>query len=548
MQKMLRQVIAIIMLMLHAGQALWSQEINIIPRPAAVVMGRGHFTLTASTPVIAGPATEAEAGYLAAVLSRAFGEKKRIKAKGKGINLVVDTSLRQQFGNEGYGLQVNPLQVIITAATPAGIFYGIQSLRQLLPAGFEFDAAANKTAVVPVVNITDKPRFPWRAFMLDEARNFQGMASVKLMLNQMALLKMNVFHWHLTDDQGWRIEIKKYPRLTAVGAFRKDTQKSRHSTAFTGDPHNGFYTQEQVREIIQYAQQRHIRVVPEIEMPGHATAAIVAYPWLGTLGSDTQVPDTFGKMKDSYNVADPKVYRFLEDVLTEVFQLFPGKVVHIGGDEVMFDAWKNSPAVQALMKKEKLLSPADVQIFFTNRISHFIDRHGYRMMGWNEIMGGNVHEWQNPEDEKADQKLAQSAIVHFWKGSLELIQKAVAGGYDIVNSYHAQTYLDYDYRTIPLSKAYAFDPVPQGLDAKYEKKILGTGCQLWGEWIQSTTSLQMQAFPRIAAYAEVGWTPKSEKNYTRFLTSLYTLKERWKLEKIVYTESVDGEQAPMQSR
>lgn len=525
------------LLLVHLACIVWAQEIKIVPRPVSVVPGTGSFTITVKTSVISGKETRSEAEYLASILQKAFGKNCAIKTKGKGIRLVLDSSLGAQLGEEGYQLLSTSRNIVITAPTRAGIFYGIQSFRQLLPPVFEYRPQRSKTATIPAVKITDKPRFSWRAFMLDEARNFQGMATVKKMLDQMALLKMNVFQWHLTDDQGWRIEIKKYPRLTSVGAFRKNTQKSRHSKEFTGDPHNGFYTQNEIRDIVQYAQQRHIRIVPEIEMPGHTTAAIVAYPWLGTLGSETEVPDTFGKMEDCYNVADPRVYRFIEDVLTEVFRLFPGKVVHIGGDEVKFDAWKNSPVIQAMMKKEALLSPIDVQIAFTNRISQFIDSQGHRMMGWNEIMGGNVHEWQNPEDEKADQKLAQSAIIHFWKGSLDLINKAVSGGYDVVNSYHAQTYLDYEYKTIPLSKAYAFDPIPEGLDTKYDSKILGSGCQMWGEWIQSAAKLDRQVFPRIAAYAEVGWTSKGRKDYDRFLSGLADLEERWKLQGIEYNDS-----------
>lgn len=269
-------------------------------------------------------------------------------------------------------------------------------------------------------------------------------------------------------------------------------------------------------------------------MPGHASAAIAAYPWLGTIGELTEVPVTFGKLDDSFNIADPRVIQFLEDVLTEVFALFPGKVVHIGGDEVKFDAWKNSEMMLDLMKKEGLSSPADLQIYFTNRISQFIDGTGHRMMGWNEILGDNIHEWQDAADMHVKQKLANSAVIHFWKGSLELINKAVSNGYDVVNSYHAQTYLDYDYIGIPLSKAYAFDPIPEGLDPKYISKILGSGCQMWSEWISTVKQMNMQIFPRLAAYAEVGWTIKTAKDYDTFRNSLSLLEKRWDMLGIDY--------------
>jgi hexosaminidase len=509
-------------------------EVKIIPRPASVVNKEGSFELTIKTHIISARETRSEAEYLASVLENGFGQKVSIKRKGKGIILVLNIGLKDKLGDEGYLLKSQPDKIVIEGATNAGIFYGIQSLRQLLPANFEFNPQKSKSFAVPAMEITDKPRFPWRAFMLDESRHFKGMEEVKILLDQMALLKMNTFHWHLTDDQGWRIEIKKYPNLTKIGAFRKDTQTSRRSAERTGVPHGGFYTQEQIKEIIRYAQERHILIVPEIEMPGHAMAAIAAYPWLGTLGTTTEVPVTFGKMDDSFNVADPKVYNFLEDVLSEVFSLFPGKVVHIGGDEVTFEPWKNSEVVQAMMKKEALKTPADLQIFFTNKISNFIDKSGHRMMGWNEILGGNVHEWQNAEDVKVDQKLAKSAIIHFWKGNLDLIEKAVSEGYDVVNSFHADTYLDYDYKKVPLLKAYSFDPIPEGLSEKFDSKILGTGCQMWSEWIPTSKQMQMQIFPRLAAYAEVGWTPKSEKNYADFISALDELKVRWKLLGINY--------------
>lgn len=514
-------------------------EIGIIPRPSKVEEGTGSFLLTKRTAVIACGECKAEADYLADVLARGLGKRPATKKSGKGIVLRVNDKLTKELGEEGYRLVVTRKNITIEAPTRAGIFYGIQSLRQLLPAEFEFQSLKKKGIEIPVVNIEDKPRFPWRAFMLDESRHFKGMDVVKDLLDQMALMKMNTFHWHLTDDQGWRIEIKKYPKLTEVGGFRKNTQTSRRSEGRTGVPHGGFYTQEQIREIVQYAAQRHIKVVPEIEMPGHATAAIAAYPWLGTLGTTTEVSETFGMLPDSYNIGDDRVTGFLMDVLAEVFELFPEKIVHIGGDEVKFEAWKNSQSIQEMMKKEGLQTPADAQIFFTNKISNYIDKNGFRMMGWNEILGGNVHEWQKAEDVKVSQKLAPSAIIHFWKGSLELVEKAVSDGYDVVNSVHSMTYLDYTYKSIPLSKAYSFDPVPEGLEEKYHHKILGTGCQMWSEWIPAVDQMNMQVFPRLAAYAEVGWSPKNVKQYDRFVDALSGLKKRWTLQGIKFYEGVE---------
>jgi len=533
--------LSILIIYLLTNVLIAKAQLALIPQPQKISLTQGAFQLSKNIKIIAQKETQTEANYLAEKLGKVFGNKIEIKKKGKGISLIIDNSLLEELGPEGYSLTVDSDEIKVTAPANAGIFYGIQSLRQLLPADFEYKTNYGTPYVeIPYVSIKDYPRFGWRAFMLDEARHFQGTKTVKDLLDQMALLKMNVFHWHLTDDQGWRIEIKKYPKLTEVGGFRSSTQITRnHPEDQNGIPHGGFYTQKQIKEIIEYAKQRHIRIVPEIEMPGHAMAAITAYPWLGVVGTSKEVPGAFGKLEDSFNVADPNVYKFLEDVLSEVFALFPGQVVHIGGDEVKFDAWKNSEMMKKLMQKEDLQSPADVQIYFTNRISNFIDQTGHRMMGWNEILGYNVHEWQKDSDFEVKQQLAKSAIIHFWKGDLELIKQAASSGYDVVNSTYWNTYLDYNYEATPLSRAYNYDPIPQGLDEKYENKILGLGCQLWTEWVPSRKKLDRQVFPRLAAYAEVGWTNKNQKDWTRFSQSLEQLKQRWILEGIDFATDVE---------
>ncbi len=507
--------------------SLSNAQVNIIPRPLEVKIGDDFFVVNNKTNIVADKSSINQANYLAKILEKAFDKKPSIKQKGYGIVLNINPALESIWGKEGYHFKSNKKYILIEAASNTGLFYGIQSLRQLLPSDFEFLKDSEKKALIPEVEITDKPRFGWRSFMLDESRHFKGTEVVKNLLDEMALLKMNVFHWHLTDDQGWRIEIKKYPNLTKVGSYRADTQLSRKSEARYGYPHEGFYTQEEIKEIITYAEERQILIVPEIEMPGHAMAAIASYPWLGILGTSNKVPQFFGKLDDSFNIADPKVYTFLTDVLEEVFELFPGKVVHIGGDEVMFDVWKNSEIIQNKIKKEGLTSPADLQIFFTNQMSSFIENNNHRMMGWNEILGVNVHEWQEDSDIEVKQKLAESTIVHFWKGNVDLINEAVTNGYDIVNSLHSMTYLDYNYDNLPLSKAYAFDPIPEGVDKKYSNKILGLGCQMWSEWIPTVQQMNNQIFPRIAAYAEIGWTTNTNKNYEVFIKSLNEYKKRW---------------------
>jgi hexosaminidase len=340
----------------------------------------------------------------------------------------------------------------------------------------------------------------------------------------------------LTDDQGWRIEIKKYPLLTQIGSKRKSSQIGPlkwQSPIQSGEPHEGFYTQEQIREIVDYARERQITIVPEIEMPGHSTAAIASYPWLGTRKEKIEMPIRFESL-DVYDVSDPKVVQFLTDVLDEIMVLFPSIVIHIGGDEVNYKHWKESATVQAYMKEKNLKTPGELQMTFTNFISQYLQGKGRRMMGWNEIMGVSLHDYQDAAEAKSEQKLATESIVHFWKGDLGLATQAASSGYDIVNSLHSETYLDYDYNAIPLTRAYAFDPVPSGLDLKYHDKVIGLGCQMWGEWIPTVGNMDFMVFPRIAAYAEAGWTRKENKDFENFKLGLHRFQRHWEQKGIYY--------------
>jgi hexosaminidase len=438
-----------------------------------------------------------------------------------------------------YQLEVGNNGIEIIAASEKGLFYGIQSLRQLL-------VLKGGQLSIAYLTIKDQPRFNWRAYMLDEGRYFKGKKQVKKLLDEMARLKMNIFHWHLVDDQGWRVEIKKYPLLTEIGSKRVSTQVGPlqwQSPIQSGEPHEGFYTQDEIREIVEYARVRHITVVPEIEMPGHSSAAIAAYTWLGSKNEDIEVPTVFGVSKDVYNVADPKVIQFLTDVLDEVMELFPSKVIHIGGDEVKYDNWKASAPIQDYMQEHDLKSPADLQIFFTNRISNYLQSKGRRMMGWNEIMGHNLHHYQDDQDTETSEQLSKSSVIHFWKGDLELIKTAVQNGFDAVNSLHSSTYLDYTYESISLKKAYHFDPIPEGLEVSFHQHIIGMGCQMWGEWIPSPGYMDFQTFPRIAAFAEVGWTHPGQKDFEGFLMALKPMLEKWDEVKIYYAplEVASGE-------
>ncbi|CAF4909975.1 unnamed protein product, partial [Rotaria sp. Silwood1] len=413
----------------------------------------------------------------------------------------------------------------------AGIFYGLQTLRQLIN---------NKEKLTsPCVHIEDRPRFQWRSFMLDVARHFKNTSTIKQLLKEMSQLKMNRFHWHLTDDQGWRIEIKKYPKLTEIGSIRSCTQSGGwKSMKYDYTIHEGYYTQEEIKEIIQYANERHIQIVPEIEMPGHASAAIASYPSLGcNPQQQINVPGKFGVHYSVFNVANPQTMEFLENVLEEVIDLFStSDVIHIGGDEVQYDQWKSSTEITTFINEHNLQSPADLQIWFTNKISNFINGKHRRMMGWNEIIGGSkLHHYTTESDILTKEKLAQNTVVHFWKGSLDLLNKTISQGYDVVNSNNKYTYLDYNYNRISLEKAYNFDPIPEKLLEEYHSKILGLGCQMWGEWISTVDKMNQQIFPRVAAYAEVGWTSLKNKNYQNFQQKLASyFYKQWSKQGINY--------------
>ncbi|MEH6304028.1 beta-N-acetylhexosaminidase [Olivibacter sp. CPCC 100613] len=501
---------------------------QIIPQPLEVVTKTGFFSFNTPVAVYADEALTNEVDYLSTLWQSDFGVivNRSTTSISTGILLKSDQALQAELGEEGYKLSVHQQGVEIKAATPTGIFYGIQSLRQLMKKSAHWQ--------VQFQEIKDQPRFSWRSYMLDEGRYFKGKEVVKKILDEMALLKMNVFHWHLTEDQGWRLAIDNYPALTSIGGKRDSTQVgSWESKVYDGKVHQGYYSKEDVKEIIAYAASRHIQVVPEIEMPGHSSAAIAAYPWLGVTKKPISVPTSFGVKYDIFDVTDPKVISFLQEVLNEVIELFPSKVIHIGGDEVKYDQWLKSEKVQAYMRAHKLSSPADLQIAFTNAISNYIAGKNRQMMGWNDIMGAKLHDY-NQQTAPVTGTLSKSTIVQFWKGELAMVKDAVSKGYHVVNSYHLYTYLDYDYKTIPLKKAYDFDPIPEGLDRRYHKQILGLGAQMWGEWIPSVQAMNQQTFPRIAAYAEVGWTSKANKDFDRFEKGLTNLYHRWDKKGIEY--------------
>ncbi|GAA6254536.1 hypothetical protein F070042J6_03880 [Bacteroides sp. f07] len=492
----------------------------ILPLPEHIEYEDGTFVFLDELRIYAGQAGQTFR-YMEAELKKRFGIfVKRVDRQADANCLLLNTNRNSQ--SEAYTLTIKSTYIKIEADSENGVFYALQSLFQLL------DAASGQPKRLSTQTIIDSPRFSWRSFMLDEARFFKGEAEVIRLLDVMAQLKMNVFHWHLTDDQGWRIEIKKYPMLTEIGSKRKDSQSGGfNSKTYIGKPHEGFYTQEQIKRILAYAKERHIKVVPEIEMPGHASAAIASYPWLGSSDEKIEVPVRFGKLYSVYNVVEPHVQTFLKDVVSEVIDLFQCDVIHIGGDEVRFNQWESNPMIKDYKKKKGFTSFMDVQIDFTNHMSQFIQKRGCRMMGWNEILGKNLHKDDNIVFTDPNQKIASNVIVQFWKGELDEMRKAAENGYQLVNSFHAYTYLDYSNETTPLRKAYEFNPIPQGLPRDYEENIIGIGVQMWGEFIPTVARMNEQLYPRIAALAEVAWS-KRKNSYNDFLARLVWVKERWR--------------------
>jgi hexosaminidase len=419
---------------------------------------------------------------------------------------------------EGYVMTINQKGVTIQGGTAAGVFYGIQTLRKSLPIACK--CGKHTGASLPAATITDTPRFSWRGMHLDCSRHFWSVDFVKKFIDLLAMHNMNTFHWHLTDDQGWRIEIKKYPELTTIGSQRSGTTLGTNSDLDDGIPHGGFYTQQEARDIVKYAQQRHITVVPEIDMPGHMLAALACYPELGCTGGPYQVGHYWGVYKDVLCVGNPKVYEFVEGVLAEIMDIFPSEVIHIGGDEAPTEKWEHCAKCNALN-----LSGTTYQGYLTKRVFDFITAHHRRVLGWDEILEGS------PAD----------AMIMSWRGTAPGAQAAKTG-HDVVMSPTTHVYFDYQQSQepehepsrcsgyIPVEKVYSLDPAPDSIPAEARKHILGGQANIWTEYIFTEGMVEYQALPRMSALAEVLWTQPEQKNYEAFkerLTRFTSLFEKY---------------------
>ncbi len=399
----------------------------------------------------------------------------------------------QWCGAEGYRLRISPNGIDISAQNEAGIFYAFQTLSQLMPPDF----LADKPGVMPLtdvslpcMNIDDRPRFSWRGMNLDCGRHFMEVDFIKRYIDLLALHKMNVFHWHLTEDQGWRIEIKKYPELTRVGAWRKEDD---------GSIYGGFYTQDQIREVVAYAAARYITVVPEIEMPGHSVAALASYPQLSCTGGPFEVEKRWGVFKDIYCAGNDSSFAFIEDVLVEVMALFPSTYIHIGGDEAPKTRWEACPKCQARMEAEHLSSGEELQSYFIRRIEKFLNAHGRRLIGWDEILEGG---------------LAPSATVQSWRG-MDGGMEAAESGHDAIMSPTSHCYFDYSVSSTNLEHVYSFEPVPAELPSDKQHHILGAECCMWTETAPQEV-VDSRVFPRLCALCEVMWSDTSGRSFGNF--------------------------------
>ena len=506
--------------------------IAIFPQPVRVAPRAGQFRLTALTVIWSDAASAPVARQLARYLEPATGFAFVVRTTGtppaNSITLRQDPSLRR-LGGEGYALDASSARVSLRAAEPAGLFYAVQTLRQLLPP--QIFRAAPVTGVawtIPAVAIEDSPRFAWRGAHLDVGRHFMPKEFVRKYIDLLALHKLNTFHWHLTEDQGWRLEIRKYPRLTAVGAWRRESlvgrqgqQRDTTKWVFDSEPHGGFYTQDDAREIVAYAKERFITVVPEIEMPGHALAAIAAYPELGVTGEPVEVGRRWGVYSDILN-AEPSTVAFMQDVLTEVMEIFPGPYIHIGGDEADKAKWRTTPRIAARIQELGVKNEDELQSWFIRQMDAFLTSKGRRLVGWDEILEGG---------------LAANATVMSWRGTRGGIE-AARSGHDVVMAPTSHTYLDfYQSETVaaepsanggflPLERVYSFDPMPAELEAQYARHVLGGQAQLWTEYMKEPKKVEYMAFPRLTALAEAVWTPLDRKNFADYRARLETHLER----------------------
>ena len=517
-------------------------QYEVVPLPQSIQMQKGEpFLLSNDQVQILAPETlMGEAAFLQAYLKDVTGQTFSIVSKREKRKTYIELTISPNITEfEGYVLTINKKGVTIAGGSAAGVFYGIQTLRKSL-ASIDKAAATSSIFHLPSSIITDAPRFSWRGMHLDCSRHFWSVDFVKKFIDLLALHNMNVFHWHLTDDQGWRIEIKKWPKLTEVGSQRSGTIVGTNSDLDDGIPYGGYYTQAELREVVAYAAARHITIVPEIDMPGHMLAALAAYPELGCTGGPYQVGHYWGVYKDVLCVGNPRVYEFVQDVLTEVMDIFPSKVIHIGGDETPSEKWQYCKKCNEIYIKKTLegrvagqvegdsdgprtmpeypyeeMVRSVLQPYFTNKVFNILASKGRRALGWDEILDG----------------APQDAMIMSWRGTAPGA-KAAETGHDVVMTPTTHCYFDYQQVEdtqfepsrcggfIPIERVYSLDPAPDSLSVEARSHILGTQANLWAEYMTNEQMVEYQALPRMSALAEVQWTQPERKDYKAFLQRL----------------------------
>ena len=491
-------------------------NLDVIPQPQEIVLARDTtpFIIDRSTTIVY-PATNEKmhrtADFLATFIKEMTGTEVRVSDKEKSSNaiiLAVDSTMGHP---EGYKLQITPEKVLLTGGSEAGVFYGIQTIHKALPILKDGKVAA----ALPAGTVTDFPRFRYRGFMIDVGRHFFPVSYLKQMIDLMALHNINYFHWHLTEDQGWRIEIKKYPKLTEIGSKRDSTIIDWETKKFDGKPHSGFYTQDEAREIVRYAADRFITVVPEIDLPGHTTAALASYPELGCTGGPYKVLCSFGVFPDVLCAGNDQTLQFTKDVLDEIMDILPSEYIHIGGDECPKSRWEKCPKCQAKVKElgiktlPKHSKENQLQTYFMSELEKEINAHGRRMLGWDEVLEGG---------------LTPNSTIMSWRG--------IQGGIEAARQHHdvIMTPIQRLYFSNPrinkmtgfewMNRVYNFEPVPAELTDAEKKFVIGTQGCIWTEWTADSTKMEWQILPRMAALSEIQWTLPEHKNFERFMERL----------------------------
>ncbi|MCS2359080.1 beta-N-acetylhexosaminidase [Bacteroides fragilis] len=491
-------------------------NLDVIPQPQEIVLARDTtpFIIDRSTTIVY-PATNEKmhrtADFLATFIKEMTGTEVRVSDKEKSSNAII-LAVDPTMGHpEGYKLQITPEKVLLTGGSEAGVFYGIQTIHKALPILKDGKVAA----ALPAGTVTDFPRFRYRGFMIDVGRHFFPVSYLKQMIDLMALHNINYFHWHLTEDQGWRIEIKKYPKLTEIGSKRDSTIIDWETKKFDGKPHSGFYTQDEAREIVRYAADRFITVVPEIDLPGHTTAALASYPELGCTGGPYKVLCSFGVFPDVLCAGNDQTLQFTKDVLDEIMDIFPSEYIHIGGDECPKSRWEKCPKCQAKIKEldiktlPKHSKENQLQTYFMSELEKEINAHGRRMLGWDEVLEGG---------------LTPNSTIMSWRG--------IQGGIEAARQHHdvIMTPIQRLYFSNPrinkmtgfewMNRVYNFEPVPAELTDAEKKFVIGTQGCIWTEWTADSTKMEWQILPRMAALSEIQWTLPEHKNFERFMERL----------------------------